>query len=196
MSVEHSKKHYVIALTGGICSGKSTASRILQEQGCETIDCDKLGHEAYKPGSVGFKRVVETFGQRIVKEDGTINRPVLGSIVFGDEKELEKLNQIVQPIIHDLCLERINESSSEICVVEAAILLEAKWQDLADEIWVVSIPTEVAIEPIERLNSQWSNEQREQFATKVFYNINQKEFEEQVLTCFHEVQNKLIKSNN
>ena len=90
----------VIGLTGGIATGKSEASRILQELGADIINADLIGHEAYRQGSVGWESVVQAFGKGILDESNEIDRSKLGAIVFSDESELQKLNEIMLSLIH------------------------------------------------------------------------------------------------
>ena len=139
----------VIALTGGMASGKSTAARFLKEQGAHVIDADVLGHRAYAVGSPAHARVVETFGSEVLAAGGTIDRKVLGAKVFGKPAELKKLTDIVWPAIRALAAEEIAEvrraGTAPVVVLEAAVLLEAGWQDLGDEVWVNIVDREVAI---------------------------------------------------
>ena len=91
-----------IGLTGGIASGKSTVSKILAERGAVLIDADLLGHQTYEPGTATFAQVVAEFGEEIVAEDGTINRQVLGGLVFGHPDGMGRLTGIVWPGIRAL----------------------------------------------------------------------------------------------
>lgn len=166
----------VIGLTGGIASGKSTVARYFADLGHEVIDADGLGHAAYEPGSPCYERVVASFGTEIVASDQTIDRKKLGAKVFGDPTSLKRLTDIVWPEIKKMAEVQIDqhlrEDSSDLVVLEAAVLVEAGWQDIVDEIWVVSINREVAIaratsrdgvtrEAIEaRIASQVANEER------------------------------------
>ncbi len=166
----------VIGLTGGIASGKSTAASYLRELGAEVIDADLLGHRIYEPGTRGFENVVRAFGDDIVAEDGTIDRRVLGGKVFGKPEELQRLTDIVWPLIRELAeheVEQIGASDPDrVIVLEAAVLLEAQWDDLADEVWVVVVDPSVAIERLverngmsredamARIRSQLSNRER------------------------------------
>ena len=166
----------VIGLTGGIASGKSTAAKLLGELGAQVIDADVLGHEAYNPGTSAFQAVVQAFGEDIVAEDGSINRRALGGKVFGNDVALKRLTDIVWPEIRRLAELEIHkirgENPTAVIVLEAAVLFEAGWEDIADEIWVVVVEPEIAIEramqrdgadrsAIEaRINSQLSNEER------------------------------------
>jgi dephospho-CoA kinase len=137
----------VIGLTGGIASGKSTISAALAARGATIVDADKVGHEAYTPGSEGWQAVVSAFGKRIVAENGEIDRKALGAIVFGDPAQRERLQAIIWPVMKRMMARTLDEFRSEgrkVVVVEAAVLLEAGWQDLVDQIWVVTVPVAVA----------------------------------------------------
>ncbi len=166
----------VIGLTGGIAAGKSTAASLLRELGAAVIDADRLGHRVYEPGTRGFDRVVEAFGPNVIADDGTIDRRVLGGKVFGKPETLKTLTDIVWPLIRELAAEEIEqlraEDADRVVVLEAAVLLEADWDDLVDEVWVVVVDPEVAIErlvlrdgmsrddALARIRSQLSNRER------------------------------------
>jgi dephospho-CoA kinase len=130
-----------IGLTGGIGSGKSTAARLLAELGADVIDADRVGHEVYLAGTQGWQRIVDCFGRSVVGADGEIDRKRLGAIVFADPKRLTELNSIVHPLIREEVRRRIAErraaQSTAPVVVEAAVLIEAKWFTLVDEVWLV-----------------------------------------------------------
>ena len=140
----------IIGLTGGIASGKSTAARTLGVWGAHVIDADNLGHRAYLKDTPAYHAVTGTFGADTVGEDGEIDRRVLGGKVFGDADKLKQLTDIVWPAIRDLAAAEIDEVHSatpeRIIVLEAAVLIEAGWQDLVDEIWVVVVERDVAVE--------------------------------------------------
>jgi len=141
--------HLVIGLTGGVCSGKSSAARYLATLGAVTIDADKLGHRAYCIGSRGHRRVVSAFGKKVVnKETGEIDRRILGGLVFNNNEAMKKLTSIVWPIIRKLAHDEIEEAKrkhdSAIIIVEAAVAVEANWLSLFDEIWVTFVPKAVA----------------------------------------------------
>lgn len=130
-----------IGITGGIGSGKSTAARLLERLGAYVIDADRVGHEVYAPGTEGWQRVFDAFGPTIVAADGTVDRARLGALVFGDADKLALLNRIVHPLIAEAVRRRIADKRAAGCrgpiVVEAAVLIEANWQTLVDEVWVV-----------------------------------------------------------
>ena len=138
----------VIGLTGGIASGKSTVAGYLQEFGAQIIDADRLGHRVYEPGTAGFQKVVNAFGHDLVTKDGTIDRRLLGGKVFGAPEQMERLTDIVWPEIRKLAAAEIAELKKKdrdaVIVLEAAVLLEAGWQDLVDEIWVTTVKVATA----------------------------------------------------
>ena len=175
----------VIGLTGGIGSGKSTVSQMLAELGAVVLDADKVGHEAYQPGTKVWKEVVAAFGQEVVATDGSIDRKKLGAIVFGDSAALERLNGIMHPRMHEMMADKIEEyrrQGVKVVVLEAAILLEAGWTPLVDEVWL-TVASESAVvrrakertglpeEQIRsRIRSQLSNEERKKQASVVISN--------------------------
>lgn len=174
---------FVIGLTGGIASGKSSVARLLGEHGAVVLDADLLGHRAYEPGAGAYRGVVEAFGQDVVAADGTIDRRALGAKVFGKPEELDRLTGIVWPEIRKLAQQQIAEAATgSIVVLEAAVLLEAGWQDLTDEVWVVVVDPEVAVERAvarggldadavrSRIEAQLSNDERKSHADLVIDN--------------------------
>ena len=164
-----------IGLTGGIGTGKSSVTEAFQSLGAAVINADLLGHDAYLPGTIGFEEVVTEFGQEIVGSDGQIDRKKLGPIVFSDSSKMDRLNEIMHPLIRDLIDERLvslESSQNKVAVVEAAILIEAGWKSLFDEIWVVISDREEVInrlgvrnglsreDALKRIDSQMSNNER------------------------------------
>ena len=165
-----------ICLTGGLASGKTTASAFLEQQGAYVIDADKLGHRVYDPGTQAFLKVIAAFGEDIVGDDNHIDRRKLGSIVFGNPTELKMLTDIVWPEIRRLAQMEIDSyemlDPDAVVVLEAAVLFEAGWEDIGDQVWVTVVDREIAIErgtsrdgidrqAVEnRLKSQLSNEAR------------------------------------
>ena len=170
----------VLGLTGGIASGKSTAAAQLKELGALVLDADRYGHRAYEPDSPGFHAVVNEFGHDIVGENGLVDRRVLGGKVFGDPGKMQRLTDIVWPEIRRLAAEEIAElrerDPETVIVLEAAVMIEAGWQDLCDEVWVVATEPETAIKRLrqrnnlsaeeaqKRLDSQLGNAERKKHA--------------------------------
>ena len=130
----------VIGLTGGIGTGKSEVSGILSTLGAAVINADLVGHEVYRPQTEGWHRIIDAFGKDVLGPTGAIDRRKLGAIVFSDAEALERLNAIAHPRIYAKIEERIAElrgEGSTVAVVEAALLIEAGWTPLVDEVWVV-----------------------------------------------------------
>jgi dephospho-CoA kinase len=113
------------------------------------LSADLLGHEVYLPGKPAYDEIIETFGPEVVAEDGTIDRKKLGPIVFSDPANLAKLNAITHPRIKEMMRERLAETAARgvrYAILEAALLFDASWDDLADEVWVTVAPAKVAAE--------------------------------------------------
>jgi dephospho-CoA kinase len=176
----------IVGLTGGIGSGKSTASKILEELGAVVIHADLVGHQVYRPQTEGWHRVVEAFGTSIVQADGCIDRKRLGALVFGDPHALARLNAIVHPLIFAEIQRQLDALRAagrvEPVVVEAAILVEANWLALVDDVWLVTASREAVIQRIAgergltpaevgaRINAQLNDAQRRRFAHVVIEN--------------------------
>jgi dephospho-CoA kinase len=175
-----------IGVTGGIGSGKSTVTRFLEELDAPIIDADKVGHAIYAPDGPAYSDVVAAFGRGIVASDGTIDRKKLGPIVFADAGALKRLNSIVHPKMFARMREMIEHlragGERNPIVVEAAILIEANWQALFDEIWLVITSRELVVERIERdrglkpeqtdarIRAQLPDEERQKHSTLVITN--------------------------
>ena len=172
----------VIGLTGGIGSGKSTVSRFLAELGAVIIDADKVGHEALKPDTEIWRKVVAAFGTGILKPNREIDRKKLGKIVFGNPEALARLNQIMHPPMYQLVKAQIKEyrqQGGEVVVLEAPLLIEAGWTSLVDEVWVTVAPEPTVVkrlkekvglserESLARIRSQLSSEERVKHADVV-----------------------------
>ncbi|XP_011864166.1 PREDICTED: bifunctional coenzyme A synthase [Vollenhovia emeryi] len=142
---------YIIGLTGGIASGKSSVAEKMQQLGAGLVNCDKLAHDLYLPGTECFNKIVEHFGSSILNPDGFINRKSLGDIVFNNKEQLEKLNKLIWPLILQRAKEeiyRLYNKGCNIIVLEAAVLIQAKWQDVCSEIWTCIIPQNEAIKRV------------------------------------------------
>ena len=165
----------VIGLTGGIGTGKSEAARILQDLGAVVINADQVGHSAYTPHSEMWSEVVQAFGRDILDTNDEIDRRKLGAIVFSDSAQLERLNRIMHPRMARMVQEQIDglrENGAPVVVVEAAVLFEAGWDALVDEVWSTAAPEETVVarlvvrnglpedEARKRINAQMSSAER------------------------------------
>jgi len=169
-----------IALTGGIASGKSTISRRLRELGAVILDADVFAREAVAPGSPGLRAVRAHFGERIIADDGSLDRPALAAIVFADERERLALNDIVHPEVRRLTeearLRALADDPDAVIVHDIPLLVESTSNYDYDEIWVADAPDSVRVErlvalrgmPLEeaerRVASQATDEERRRIA--------------------------------
>lgn len=145
---EVSNRMKVIGLTGNIGTGKSTVSQMLKDLGATLLDADKVGHELLAPGGGAYQEIIATFGKGILKGNGEIERPKLGAIVFQDPVKLKKLNDIMWPRIVELSKKKVAEvrrNGARVVVFEAAVMFEAGWESLVDEIWVTAAPEDVVV---------------------------------------------------
>lgn len=160
----------VIGLTGGIGTGKSEAARHLVALGATLIDADVVGHEAYRPHAEAWRRVVEAFGEGILGPDKEIDRRSLGAIVFSDPDQLARLNGIMHPLMARMVQERIEgyrEEGASVVVVEAALLFEAGWDSLVEEVWVTDAPVDVVVERLASRNGMSEEEARRRVASQM-----------------------------
>jgi dephospho-CoA kinase len=176
----------VIGLTGGIGAGKSTVTQMLEELGAAVIDADKVGHQIYLPGLPAWCQIVDTFGQEVLHADRTINRQALGKVVFTNPEALQTLNHIVHPKMFDRMAELVAElrarGGMKAIVVEAAVLIEANWMRLVEQVWVVVASATVVVERLAkqrnlspaqvrtRVAAQLSNDERLKHAHVVIQN--------------------------
>ena len=176
----------VIGLTGGIGSGKSTAAQMLGELGAEVIDADKVGHKIYLPDTPAWREIVEAFGDGVLAADRSVDRTRLGPIVFADPQALQTLNRITHGKIYAFIQGQIDyirqQQKTRVVVVEAAILLEAGWRSLVEQLWVVAASVDVVITRLKtyknisedqaraRIAAQLSNEERIAQADRVIWN--------------------------
>ena len=151
----------VIGLTGSIGTGKSEVARLLQSLGAVIIDADHVGHEAYKPHSESWREVVKAFGEEILEPSGEIDRRKLGAVVFSDPGQLSKLNSIMHPRMARMVseeLQRLTFQGTPVAVVEAALLFEAGWDSLVDEVWATDSPLETVIDRLQARNGMSAEE--------------------------------------
>ena len=165
----------VIGLTGSIGTGKSEAARQLEILGASIISADQVGHEAYTPNTEAWEQVVAAFGDDILQDDKDIDRRKLGAIVFSDPSQLEKLNAIMHPRMARMVSDKIEVLRGQgvkVVVVEAALLFEAGWDTLVEEVWVTDTSEDIVVgrlkdrnglseeEAKKRINSQMDRAER------------------------------------
>jgi len=175
-----------IGITGSIACGKSTVSDYLKEKGYTIIDADKLGHVALTSEDVK-RRLSETFGANILVNN-EISREVLGKLVFGNDNNLKKLNNIIHPKIKELILKLQEEHENEDLVfLDIALLYEANFVDLVEKVAVVYVDEDVQLkrlmtrnslskeEALKRIESQMSPQEKASLGDFVINNSYRKE---------------------
>ena len=134
----------VIGITGGVGAGKSSVLALLKEMcSCDIIQADLVARNIYHSGNIGFKKVVDIFGEQIVGEDGEINRPLLADIIFKNPNKRIVLNSIIHPLVKQEIINQINNhkiaGDVDYCFVEAALLIEDHYDIFMDEIWYIYV---------------------------------------------------------
>jgi dephospho-CoA kinase len=146
-----------VGLTGSIAVGKSHVLSTLRELGCHAIDADQTAREVVEPGTEGLRRVVEEFGEGVLKPDGRLDRARLGEIVFGDHERRSRLNAILHPLIllaQDGWMRAVEAEDPEgIAVIDAALMIESGGYKRFDRIVVVHCRPEIQVERLMRRNN-------------------------------------------
>lgn len=125
----------VIGITGGVGSGKSRVLDILeQDYRAQVIQADLVAKELMEPGEAGYEKLVSLYGGQILKEDGTIDRPRMAGLMFGDTSMIETVNGIIHPLVWSSVRRLILEADSDLVVVEAA-LPDENHRDIYTELW-------------------------------------------------------------
>jgi dephospho-CoA kinase len=117
---------FLVGITGGIASGKSTVAAMLGKFDSQIIDADDIAREVVLPGSDGFSKIVAEFGPQILEQDGSLSRAELGKMVFEDPEKRLTLEGILHPLIRARTLERISQSKSDIVIYIVPLLVEAR----------------------------------------------------------------------
>lgn len=147
---------YIIGLTGGIASGKSTVSGILSTFGAYIIDTDKIAREIVEPDEAAWQEIVKCFGKTILLPDRQINRKLLGEFVFENPEAKTRLEQITHRRIKEKVtaeIEKARKQSNTIVVLDVPLLLEAGWQEMVDAVWVVYVNETTQLARLVRRNS-------------------------------------------
>lgn len=186
----------VIGLTGGIASGKSTILQMLIKKGIPVVDADLISRELVKPEGKVLKKLCNAFGDIIIKQDGTLDRRLLGTIVFGDSSRLKQLNDIMLPAIREEVVQQLKAyrlQNFRLCVVDGATLVESKFTDLVDYLLLVFIEPQLQLErlrsrdnysekeALERIQAQMPFEEKRKYADYIIDNSKDIEYTKQQL---------------
>ncbi len=135
---------FVVGLTGGIASGKTTVSDLFAELGVPVIDADIAAREVVEPGTPGLAQLVEAFGDGILDEQGRLDRRGLRNIVFADPAARRRLEQITHPLIHQRLIEQLQAAAAPYALLVVPLLTRGSaLAKLTDRILVVDVPVEV-----------------------------------------------------
>lgn len=176
---------FKIGLTGGIASGKSTVLTYFKDKGIPYIDADIVAREVVEPGTEGLKAIVDTFGSCVLQDDGTLNREVLGAIVFHNEEKRQLLNSCLKIHIRNRIMELTNQYeqvNTPILIYDIPLLIEGEWYTMMDEVWLVYVNERTQIErlmsrngytredALARINSQMRLDDKRAYADVIIDN--------------------------
>ncbi len=156
-----------VGLTGGIGSGKSEVSRRLLSLGARLVDADAVAREVVEPGTPGLAEIVESFGERVLLADGSLDREAMGAIVFADDAMRERLNAIVHPLVGTRMQELVDEAPAEaIIVYDVPLLVENDLAALYDLVVVVDAPVELQVRRLTTLRGMTEEAARARIAAQ------------------------------
>ena len=174
----------IIGITGGIASGKSTVTNFLRQKGFEVVDADALVHQLQKPCGRLYQILVEHFGEKVLLEDGELNRPLLASLIFSNYEEREWSKQTQGQIIREELgsLRDKLAQTEDVFFMDIPLLFEQDYASWFDETWLVYVSPDVQLERLmnrdhlskesaeARLVSQWSLEEKKKLADHLLDN--------------------------
>lgn len=153
---------FIIGLTGGIGTGKSTVSNYLEGKGCLILDADKISRQMTEKGQPALEDIGRIFGFHLINEDGNLDRQALGNIVFNNKEKLDILQSIItQKVVEHInnrLIELKNNDTKGIVVIDAPLLFECGMEGLADENWLVIASLDVRMERVKRRDGLSENE--------------------------------------
>lgn len=179
----------IIGLTGGIATGKSTASLILSEEGIPVIDADIISREVVMPGEVAYDKIVAFFGNEILLANKTINRVRLGEIIFNDSEKRLKLNEIVHPAVRSEMKKQAKlhlNAGHSLVIMDIPLLFESKLTHMVDETWLIYTHPDIQLkrlmerdgyteeQALSRINSQMPIDEKKELADVVIENNDTK----------------------
>ena len=143
----------IVGLTGGIAMGKTTISQFLKSKAIPVVDADQIAHEILTVEEVKVK-LMDTFGESILDKNQNIDRRKLGPIVFNDQRQLEKLNIIVQPYIRTEIVRQLDTfSASKVVVLDAPVLFEQGYEKMVDYLMVIKTSAQIQVERLMQRDS-------------------------------------------
>lgn len=152
---------YIVGLTGGIASGKSTVAAMLTDLGAYIIDTDKIARDVVLPNRPAWYEIAAHFGSRILQPDGNINRVVLGKVIFKNAAERLCLEKITHPYIEEKvkeCIKMADKIGHKLVVIDIPLLFEVGWEKMTNETWVVYVSLDIQLSRL-RTRNQLTHQQ-------------------------------------
>ena len=192
----------IIGITGGIASGKSTVTEFLRQKGFQVVDADAVVHQLQKPGGQLYQVLVEHFGEKILLENGELNRPLLASLIFSNPEEQEWSKRTQGEIIREELAALRNQfaQTEALFFMDIPLLFEQNYASWFDETWLVYVNRDIQLERLmkrdqiskeaaeSRLNSQWPLERKISLAShSLDNNGNQEQLIAQVVQLLEEM---------
>ena len=192
----------IIGISGGIASGKSTVTEFLRQKGFQVVDADAVVHQLQKPGGRLYQVLVEHFGEKVLLENGELNRPLLASLIFSNPEEQEWSKRTQGEIIREELAALRNQfaQTEALFFMDIPLLFEQNYASWFDETWLVYVNRDVQLERLmkrdqiskeaaeSRLNSQWPLERKISLAShSIDNNGNQEQLIAQVVQLFEEM---------
>ena len=192
----------IIGITGGIASGKSTVTEFLRQKGFQVVDADAVVHQLQKPGGRLYQVLVEHFGEKILLENGELNRPILASLIFSNPEEQEWSKRTQGEIIREELAALRNQlnQTEALFFMDIPLLFEQNYASWFDETWLIYVNRDIQLERLmkrdqiskeaaeSRLNSQWPLERKISLAShSLDNNGNQEQLIAQVVQLFEEM---------
>ena len=179
----------IIGITGGISSGKSTVTNFLRQKGFEVVDADALVHQLQKPGGRLYQILVEHFGEKVLLEDGELNRPILASLIFSNPEEQEWSKETQGQIIREelSSLRDKFAQTEDLFFMDVPLLFEQEYASWFDETWLVYVSRDTQLDRLmkrdyltiedaqARLASQWPLEEKKRLASHILDNNGSRE---------------------
>ena len=136
---------FILGVTGGIGSGKTTVTNAFSDWGITIVDADIVARDVVAPGSPCLKDIEKRFGPEILQADGTLNRGALRDIIFNSDEQKSWLNNLMHPVIRETMQSQLIAADSPYCILSAPLLLENKLEKYCDRVLVVDVPVEIQV---------------------------------------------------
>ncbi|WP_048791653.1 dephospho-CoA kinase [Streptococcus cristatus] len=159
----------IIGITGGIASGKSTVTEFLRQQGYQVIDADQVVHELQEPGGRLYQALLSTFGSAILQEDGRLDRPKLGAMIFGNPELLAQSSQLQNEIIREELARRrdLLAETEDIFFMDLPLLFELGYDNWFDQIWLMDVTEEIQLSRLMARNALSREEAEKRIAAQL-----------------------------